>query len=113
MENKEQDCEPELENDPVSLAKTLLTINEAYKETLDEKLANLRQKLETNLQQQADLIKEISMNGNSKSSNGKNNSGKGSNRDENTAKQAETELSKIKLDFYVSASRKISSTHNK
>ena len=94
MENQEQDCE----NDPVSLAKTLLTINEAYKETIDEKLANLRKKLEANLQQQADLIKEISMNGNSRSSNVKGNNAK-ANRDENPIKQNETELSKIKLAF--------------
>ena len=54
----------ELSDEQIRLAKTLLTINEAYKETIDEKLVQLRRKLEANQARQSELIKEISFNNN-------------------------------------------------
>ncbi len=82
------------ENEQLRLAKTLLTINEAYKETIDEKIASLRKKLELNQQQQADLVREISANSHEKAVS---KSSKGlPSKDTNNAKQNETELSKIK-----------------
>jgi len=49
-------------DEQIRLAKTLLTINEAYKETIDEKLAQLRRKLEANQARQSELLQQITVN---------------------------------------------------
>ncbi len=49
-------------DEQIRLAKTLLTINEAYKETIDEKLAQLRRKLEANQARQSELLQQITEN---------------------------------------------------
>ena len=46
-------------DESVRIAKTLLTLNSAYKEAIDEKIASLRHKLELNQQQQVELAKQI------------------------------------------------------
>ncbi len=46
------------------LAKTLLTINEAYKETIDEKLSKLQKKLELIQIHQSELVRDIALSNN-------------------------------------------------
>ena len=101
MDNSIQ-TEEQTELDPMTeqlqLAKTLLTINEAYKETIDEKIANLRKKLELNQHQQAELIAEISAGNNHEKSLNKSQSNQP--QETNYMRQNEIELNKVKSNYF-------------
>lgn len=85
------------EINPVNIIKSLLTINKAYKESIDEKLVSLRKRLEENCKQQNELIIQIENNNHEQYLTKKSKIDVPSNE---TAKKNETELFKIKLNYF-------------
>lgn len=85
------DAQP-TETQSLTLVRYLLTINSAYKESIDDKLKSLKQKLELNQKQQNDLFTEITNINNSKTLS--------VTKNEEPVKRNENELTKIKFNYF-------------
>ncbi len=96
MNNFDEDKNQLNEKSSIKLVKYLLTINKAYKESIDDKLTSLKQILESNRKQQKELNIQIQNNFNKTSKTISNNKSS----IDNEKNKSENEIVKIRLNYF-------------